>query len=172
MTFLSWRKDYEVGVLQIDTEHHRLFDLVNEFHETYLRGNGTKEIPRILNQLVSYAEEHFQHEEDLMSENDYPLIDKHRDQHSELVTSVFEINNRFVADPVKASAETLQFVKTWLHDHIVHDDMDIADFLLRKANQAKIATQHNSCNETTGSSHEKSEDNQCTDTTKEGSRLA
>ena len=166
MTLLSWRKDYEVGVSQIDTEHHRLFDLVNVFHENYLKGDGPKEIPRMLNQLVAYAQEHFQHEEDLMSENDYPLLDKHRDQHSELVTSIFEINNRFAADPVKASAETLQFLKNWLHDHIVHDDMDIADFLLRKANQAKAAVQHDSCDEKISKSLDKPAESQCADSTK------
>lgn len=139
MAFLSWRNDYEVGVPLIDKEHRRLFELVNEFHEAYLRGESRKEIPKVLNQLVAYSEEHFQHEEGLMSDNDYPDIDRHRQLHSELITSVFEINEKFAKDPSRASAETLQFVKDWLHDHILHDDMEIADFLSRKARQQSQA---------------------------------
>ncbi len=139
MTFFSWRKDYEVGVAQIDAEHHGLFDLVNEFHDRYTQGDGRKDIPQMLNRLVAYAEEHFQHEEALMRENDYPQIDKHSEQHVKLLTDVFAINERFSSDPLKGSAEILQFVKNWLHDHILIDDMEIADFLARKASQAKRA---------------------------------
>jgi len=136
MTFLSWRKDYAVGVPQIDAEHRSLFGLVNDFHETYTRDGGGSETHRMLNRLVAYADEHFQHEETLMSENDYPLLEKHQQLHSDLVASVFRINERLAADPARAGAETLQFVKKWLHDHILQDDMDIADFLRRKAEQA------------------------------------
>ena len=139
MTLLSWRKDYEVGVPQIDSEHHRLFELVNEFHGVYLRGDGGKEIPKVLNQLVAYAQIHFQHEEILMGENDYPHLDKQREQHNDLITSIFKINEEFASDPSRASAETLQFVKHWLVDHILQEDMNIGDFLRRKASQgAKV----------------------------------
>lgn len=137
MTFLSWRKQYEVGVPLIDTEHRKLFNLVNEFHEAYIHGEGRKDSLRILNRLVAYAEEHFQHEEALMDEQEFPQRDRHRDLHAELVTSVFAINEEFAADPAKASAETLQFVKRWLQDHILQEDMEIADFVLRKASRAK-----------------------------------
>ena len=146
MTLMSWRKDYEVGVPQIDAEHFRLFELINEFHEIYLRGDGRKEIPKILNQLVAYAQTHFQHEETLMSENGYPHLDKQREQHSHLVTSIFDINERFAADQAKASIETLHFVKSWLQEHILQEDMDIADFLRRKAHQTAKA-QHDKLGE-------------------------
>jgi hemerythrin-like metal-binding protein len=136
MTFMSWRSQYAVGVTLIDTEHHKLFDLINEFHEACARGEGRKEIQHLLNRLVAYAEEHFQHEEALMAQHGFPDLERHRTLHADLVTSVFEINEKFSADPARASAETLQFVHRWLQDHILHEDMVIADFLLRKASAA------------------------------------
>jgi hemerythrin-like metal-binding protein len=141
MTFLSWRRDYEIGVPQIDAEHHRLADMVNTFHETYLRGGSREEIPHLLNQLIAYAEEHFQHEEKLMSDSGYPRLDEQRALHEELVTSIFAINERLSADRTKAGAEVLQFIKNWLLDHIVKHDMDIGDFLRRKASKAKTANE-------------------------------
>jgi hemerythrin-like metal-binding protein len=136
MTFLSWRKDYDIGVAQIDAEHRNLLDLVNAFHDRNAQGATHSEIAHLLNQLVSYAEEHFQHEEKVMSDNAYPLLDQHRELHVKLVASIFEINERFSAQPAKASAETLQFIKAWLLEHIIKHDMDIGDFLRRKAAQA------------------------------------
>ena len=141
MTFLSWRKDYEIGVPQIDSEHRRLADMINAFHETYLRGASREEIPHLLNQLIAYAEEHFQHEEKLMSDSGYPRLDEHHALHEELVASIFSINEKFSADRTKAGAEALQFIKNWLLDHIVKHDMDIGDFLRRKVNKAKAANE-------------------------------
>lgn len=141
MTFMSWRKDYEIGVSQIDAEHRCLVDLINEFHDSCTRGDSLKEIPQLLNRLVAYAEAHFQHEEKLMRENEYPLLDKHSKQHSDLVSSIFAINERFAAKPAEASAEILHFIKNWLLKHILKEDMAIADFLRLKAYQASKAQQ-------------------------------
>ena len=136
MAFLSWRREYEVGVWQIDAEHRSLFKLVNEFHDTHARGHSRKEIARVLNRLVAYAEEHFQHEERLMSENDYPLLDQHREQHGALVSSIFAIEERLAHDIAGAGAEILQFIRKWLVEHIIRNDMHIGDYLQRRTLQA------------------------------------
>jgi hemerythrin len=133
MTVMSWRREYEVGVPQIDAEHRSLFDLVNEFHETYMRGDSRKEIPVVLNRLITYAEAHFQHEEKLMEEIGYPQIERQRKEHADLVTSIFAINENLATEPAHASRETVRFIKAWLLDHIVKDDMDIGDFLRHKS---------------------------------------
>ena len=141
MAFMSWRKDYAVGVAQIDAEHHGLFDLVNEFHDTYAHGDSRRKAAQVLNRLVAYAEEHFQHEEQLMGESGYPLLDQQKELHSELVASIFAINERLAADTARASTEILPFIKNWLVEHIVKNDMDIGEFLRRKNNQAGKALQ-------------------------------
>jgi hemerythrin len=141
MTFMSWRKDYEVGVAQIDAEHRNLFDLINASHAAYARGETQREIAYVLNRLTAYAEEHFQHEEKLMRDNGYPQLDAHHELHSALVLSIFAINERLAADTVMASKETAQFLKSWLLDHILKHDMDIGDFLRRKSVQAAKAFQ-------------------------------
>lgn len=139
MTFMSWRKDFEVGVAQIDAEHRHLFDLINAFHETYAGGDTRTEIAQVLNRLVAYAEEHFQHEEQLMRDSAYPQLDMHMELHSELVLSIFAINEKLAADPVKASTDIVHFLKSWLLQHILQRDMDIAEFLKRKSLQASAA---------------------------------
>ena len=136
MTFLSWCTDYEVGVAQIDREHHGLFDLINEYHEAHSGGACDREIALVLNRLVAYAEEHFQHEEALMSASAYPLLEAHRELHGKLAQTVFAINERLAVDAARAGAEILPFVKNWLVEHIVRNDMDVADFLRRESDHA------------------------------------
>ena len=133
MAFLSWRKEYEVGVAQIDAEHRGLFALVNEYHDTCRHGSSAREAARVLNSLIVYAEAHFQHEELLMSDCGYPRLEAQREQHSQLVKSIFAINERIAADNARVNAEILPFIKNWLVGHIVNSDMDIGDYLRRKA---------------------------------------
>ena len=139
MAFLSWRKDYEVGEARLDAEHRCLFQLINEYHDLHDDGMSPREHARVLNRLIAYAEEHFQHEEALMRDAGYPRLESHQTMHSALVTSVFAINERLAADVSGARAEILSFLKRWLVEHVVKSDMDIGDFMRRKARQAAAA---------------------------------
>ena len=132
MTFLSWRDDYTVGIPLIDTEHQYLFRLINEFHEKCAGGDTHAKLLVMLNRLVAYAEQHFQHEEALMQEEGYPRIERHHGLHEELFSSIFALNERVSRETSKVDAETLRFLKTWMVEHILKEDMDIGDFLRRK----------------------------------------
>lgn len=132
MGFFDWSKDYEVGVQEIDIEHHHLFELIDEYYHGHSRRDSRSDIARLLSQLVSYAEEHFRHEEKLMSDIGYPLLDVHKAQHEELVTSIFAIKERLSTTSEKADAEILEFVKSWLHRHIIEDDKNIGNFIAKK----------------------------------------
>jgi hemerythrin len=136
MTLLSWRDAYSVDCPQIDTEHRNLFALINEFHDKCAGGDLHAESANVLNKLVAYAEEHFKHEEVLMESNAYPRLDHHREQHAALYTSIFEVNERFAANPRALDAGTRSFLKHWLLDHILKDDMDFREFRIRQSEQA------------------------------------
>jgi hemerythrin len=138
---LSWREDYRVGIPLIDAEHINLFKLINEFHDRYRGGDVHRQILVVLNSLVAYAEEHFQHEEALMREIEYPRLARQQDLHETLYSSIFALNERLSLDGAKADAETLRFLKHWILGHILEEDMDIGDFLRRKSVQAKKAEQ-------------------------------
>ena len=139
MAFMSWRKEYELGVHAVDAEHKQLFVLINQFHDALAAGGESRQIALVLNRLTAYAEAHFQREEQLMTDNGYPRLEQHREQHSDLVRSIFAINERLATDANQARREVLAFIRNWLIEHIVKSDMDIADFLKRKAAQASRA---------------------------------
>jgi len=136
MTFLSWRENYAVHVPQIDSEHRNLFGLINGFHDQGAGGATLARNLHMLNRLVAYAEEHFQHEEAMMKHSGYSRLDYHREKHANLFSSIFELNSRFAAGTAKVDSETQRFLKHWLVEHILKDDLDCGDFLLRKAVQA------------------------------------
>jgi len=136
MILLSWQPDYRVGIPLIDTEHEYLFKLINEFHDKYANGDTHKQLLLVLNRLVAYAEVHFQHEEALMQEVAYPRLARQQEMHEQLYASIFDLNEKLSLQGAKADAETMRFLKHWILGHILKEDMDIGDFMRRKAVQA------------------------------------
>jgi len=141
MIFLSWRENYRVGIQLIDTEHEYLFKLINEFHDKYTSGDTHRQLLLVLNRLVAYAEEHFRHEEALMREVAYPRVARQQEMHENLYASIFTLNEKLSQDGAKADAETLRFLKSWIVEHILNEDVDIGEFLRRKSAQAEKAVQ-------------------------------
>jgi hemerythrin-like metal-binding protein len=137
MTFMSWRNDYEVGIAQIDQEHRYLFGLINECFDGHARGGTAKSLQEILSRLVAYAEVHFQNEERLMQDSAFPGWQAHHALHEKLFDSIFNLNEKRAAGNARADTDTLNFLKRWLLDHILKEDMVFADFLHRKAAQKR-----------------------------------
>ena len=133
MTFLSWRDDYVIGFDMIDAEHRYLFELINEFHDRHARGEAREDVVRVLNRLVAYAEQHFQHEEGLMRTSAYPGLESQLAQHEQLFSSVFALNDRLAKGALNIETDILRFLKGWLVGHIVKEDMQFGDFLQRRA---------------------------------------
>lgn len=129
MALLNWSRDYQLGHAVIDAEHRRLFDLINDFHYLFLASRDTREVLRLLNALVLYSETHFRHEEQLMSEADYPELAAHRDIHARLFETIFALQEKFEAGAVKAESEAVAFLRTWLTDHIAEEDKAFGRFL-------------------------------------------
>lgn len=136
MAFLSWRKEYRVGVARIDEEHHYLFDLINAFHDEHCGAADGSALARILNQLVQYAEQHFRHEEAVMEENEYPAYAEHCALHEELYLTIFRLSEQQSAGAVHVDIETVRFIRSWLVEHIVQHDLRFADYLARKGKSA------------------------------------
>jgi len=132
MTFLSWRKEYEIGVAAIDAEHRRLVGMANDFNATRAEGDSPEDAGKMLTRLIAYAEEHFQREEQLMRENGYPRLDTHQAQHAAYFFNIFAVNKANALNPAAASAGVLKVLKQWLLVHVLREDMDLAEFLRRK----------------------------------------
>ncbi len=129
MALLNWNSRYQIGDAVIDGEYRRLFDLINDFHYNFLSNRDRRDIVKLLNDLVRYAEEHFQHEERIMSERGYPELERHRDIHAGLFETLFALQSKLEQGSLKTEKETVDFLRTWLTDHIAEDDAALGKFL-------------------------------------------
>jgi hemerythrin len=120
---VRWDEKYRVGNQEIDSEHQFLFQLINDFYDAFVEKRDRTQVLTLLNRLVEYAEKHFTHEEALMAEAGYPDREAHLAHHVKLYEQIFELNARFNDRAHNPAHETVLFLKAWLADHIVHQDL-------------------------------------------------
>lgn len=136
MALLSWSKNYEIGHDLIDNEHEGLFRLVNAFHSAWQENNDRQFIAAVLTKLIAYAEEHFQHEEAVMAEAGYPLLETHHQIHEQMVESIFKLRQAYEKGSLQLEITTMKFVKNWLVEHILENDYQFRDFLNKQKKAA------------------------------------
>lgn len=127
----TWDESFRVGVEEVDRQHQRLVDLVNELHREMSKRRGLAVLERVLNSLVDYTEKHFAYEERLMRESAYPGFSQHKAGHDELTRRVREMQSRFLSGDNTLLAELLNFLSEWLIQHIKGSDRAFGPHLNR-----------------------------------------
>lgn len=122
MALLDWKSEYSVDVQPIDNQHKKLFEMINQLHDAMRSGVGTRLVPVILNNLISYTRDHFADEEKLMVQAKYPGFANHKAEHEKLTSEVVRLAQGLEAGGLVMSAELLDFLQKWLRNHILTTD--------------------------------------------------
>ena len=132
MALLSWSTQYLIGNDTIDEEHKELFRLINTFHDHWQEKRDRREVAQVLNQLITYTQMHFQHEESIMQQAEYPKLAEHQKIHDSMVETIFTLQQSFEDKNIHFEMDTMKFVKNWMVGHILENDYLFRDFLSRK----------------------------------------
>ncbi|GAB4132523.1 MAG: hypothetical protein Fur0015_06030 [Ignavibacteriales bacterium] len=130
MQFIVWSDFFSTGVNYIDRQHKRLIDIANEFHSSVKNNANKSTMFSILNNLVSYAEEHFTDEEAVMQKAGVPEehFNYHKELHEKLTLSVFELNAELEKGETKTLNEIENFLNEWLIKHILEEDKKLVPY--------------------------------------------
>ncbi|MEI7613982.1 MAG: bacteriohemerythrin [Betaproteobacteria bacterium] len=139
MALLSWSTQYLIGNDTIDDEHKELFRLINTFHDHWMEKRDRHEIVQVLNQLIAYAQMHFQHEESIMQQAEYPKLAEHQQIHDSMVETIFTLQQSFEDKDIHFEMDTMKFVKNWMVGHILENDYLFRDFLSRKSSTGETS---------------------------------
>ena len=132
MAFLSWSNEFSTGVASYDAEHKKLAAMVNELHDAMTEGKASSKLGDILDRLVAYTVEHFNHEEKVLARHDYPDLARHKQQHEQLKTQVLDFRAKLATGSSQISIALLKFLKDWLLEHIQKEDKKYGPFLNAK----------------------------------------
>jgi hemerythrin len=132
MALLNWKNEYSVNIKEIDDQHRRLVDMINELHEAMVQQKAKEALGSVLSKLVNYAATHFATEERLMQGNGYPEYAEHKEKHEKMTAKVLALQKEWQAGRTTLGIEVSQFLKDWLDKHILGTDKKYAPFLNSK----------------------------------------
>ncbi len=125
MPLLNWDSSFSVGVEEIDKQHQKLFALINQLHDAMMCGKENEVLESVLSSVADYTEYHFSFEEELMDKFDYPDSEKHKMAHTKLKETLSEIQAEYPKAKPGANMRAMDFLQSWLINHIVTGDMDM-----------------------------------------------
>ena len=121
--FVEWDDRYSVGVRAIDQQHRFLIRKIRDLQEAMAAGNAGAMLAPLLQNLVIYTKFHFAYEEQLYAERGYGNIRQHMEFHSDMARQVTEMGNALKNNKLHAGAPVMAFLRHWLVDHILGEDM-------------------------------------------------
>lgn len=124
-TSIKWKNEYSIGVADIDSQHQKLFKLLNMLEDSLANGLESTIGGAIIKELVNYTQTHFKEEEKLMEEIHYADIEKHRSLHRNLILEVKGILVRLKKGKNYSTDDLLKFLNHWLIDHIGEEDKKV-----------------------------------------------
>ena len=129
MDAIKWEDRYNIQIPAIDAQHKRLVELVNHLIAIQDRVTTDDEMARILGAMTSYLGEHFDTEEQMMIDHDYPAFASHREEHQDFVTRTAYYIATYQKSGALLKKDLLYFLRTWLVDHISKTDAAFGAFL-------------------------------------------
>jgi len=133
MAILEWSEALSVGFEEIDRDHRKLIDMLNDLDDAVASDRATDVVDRILDDLISYTAWHFRHEERLMQSYGDPAFFDHKTEHEKLVDTALALQTRFRDGEQRIPESLLAFLKDWLSGHILGTDKKTGRFLAENA---------------------------------------
>lgn len=130
---------YKTGIEMVDDEHRRLFEIIAETKDVIdseFLADKYDHIMNLLDQLREYTEFHFKDEEVLMEKIGYPRLEVQKRAHAAFIERLVEIDfkdlDNMDDNQQEYLLELIQFLVSWLSNHILGEDKKIADFVVKQ----------------------------------------
>ncbi|MCF7825973.1 MAG: bacteriohemerythrin [Candidatus Marinimicrobia bacterium] len=128
---LIWDKSYSVGVKELDDQHKKMIEFINNLEMSSHTTDNRDSMVKVLNGLVAYTKDHFANEELYFRQFDYDKTDDHIQEHLKLMSEVEQLVYKFeLREPLDLN-KVMEFLKTWLVDHILGADQEYVDCFSR-----------------------------------------
>ncbi len=130
MGLVKWDAALSVKMDDIDNQHKKLFDLINQVHEAMSAGKGKEIMGPVMGDLLQYTKDHFSYEEKMLKRIGYPKLAEHHKVHEYLTDQVKQLHDKVVNGKPLSPVSVSNFLKDWLKSHILKVDMHYSKYYL------------------------------------------
>ena len=132
MSFMKWLPSFELGIEEFDEHHKHLVHLLNMTYDGLSYGAEHDELGAVLDELIGYAMYHFAAEEHWMKMHEYPVLLEHIGEHEKFCKRIVTVQNDFHRGKSNLGIEVVQFLNSWLADHILETDAEYGRFVSKR----------------------------------------
>jgi len=135
---LAWKERFAIHYQELDEQHRGFFDLLNELLARLGVPEARVDLTPAFQRLTNYALNHFAREEFYMARSGFPGLAGHRQAHARFVHQLLDFNRRFHPRDPLLLQELVEFLRTWLIEHIIGLDFEFAPHLRRYGETAPV----------------------------------
>ena len=106
--------------------------MLNRLHDTIEATTSSEAIAELITQMLTYGQEHFKTEENLLAEHRFPLFDQHKLYHVNYRKKVADLCMASAIDVPEVPQVMLNFLTEWWRNHILKEDMTYKLFFNEK----------------------------------------
>ncbi len=122
MSLIEWKKEFSVGVAEVDHEHQELIALINELHHVIQANGGRNQVLETLGEIFAQISSHFALEEKMMRESRYPALAEHKEDHETLLDELRNIMDDVEDDGSYDELRLADDLERWFTVHFnTHD---------------------------------------------------
>ncbi|MCF6365326.1 MAG: bacteriohemerythrin [Bacteroidales bacterium] len=119
---IRWNSTYELGHKEIDEQHMKLVDIINDFYNAFATAQAHEKIGGIIGELVNYTVFHFTAEEEIFKNSTYPETEQHIKTHKEFVDKLKKYHQEVKDGNMTTTYDLMTFLRDWLLEHIMGTD--------------------------------------------------
>ncbi len=128
MEKIIWEDSFSVGNEEMDQQHKKLIEMINELIERHDVENDSEVVSDVLTKMTDYIKYHFTSEEAYMKKIDFPEIVSHELEHLDFIEKTTNFCLGTLTFDKSVYTELLAFLKEWLLNHILKSDMKYKEF--------------------------------------------
>ena len=133
MNKIVWSDNYSVGVPELDEQHKKIVEVINELNTNTDLTSQSDKLHNILGRIIIYAQNHLDYEESLLKKHAYPHYEDHLSKHQEYKKKVSDFAVELLEYREEMPTKFLNYLNHWWVDHILKEDMKYKSFFEEKS---------------------------------------
>jgi len=122
MSLIEWKKEFETGIPDVDTEHEELIGLINGLYDSMNSNRSKDTILQFLGDIHTKTASHFALEEKIMREEKYAHYGEHKNEHEQLLDDINDIMDEYEFNDSFDENKLKQVLASWFGEHFKNQD--------------------------------------------------
>ena len=123
MPTIEWTKELSVGIHEIDEQHKKWVEIINELHHALMCFKGNDDLKKtLIKEMADYTDYHFSEEEKYMQEIAYPNYENHKNIHEWFKVKINQLKGAVTSGERVLAREIMKVLQHWLVGHIMKED--------------------------------------------------